>query len=237
MRRTHRLAALLAAATTTFGSAATSAADTEPGGPQPQPSAAESCAALAEPAADLSELKEKVFRLAGSAGNATKNGMDFGSLIALYGQSQDILHSLRDESAALRTAGDEVRDPQLRDSAVALADTFDEGSALADQFTNPATPKPQGEDLTHKVTDLSKHAAVSLQRFGDSYQKTCGVDLGLGGLTAMAKSLTGANPPQQPPAPTAPGQLSPAPAAPSEKTDNAPALSSNKSLLAPAPVK
>lgn len=163
--------------------------------------------------------------------------MDFGSLIALYGQSQDILHSLRDESAALRTAGDEVRDPQLRDSAVALADTFDEGSALADQFTNPATPKPQGEDLTHKVTDLSKHAAVSLQRFGDSYQKTCGVDLGLGGLTAMAKSLTGANPPQQPPAPTAPGQLSPAPAAPSEKTDNAPALSSNKSLLAPAPVK
>lgn len=227
MRRTHRLAALLAAATTAFGAAATSAADTKPGDPQPQPSAAPSCAALAEPAADLSELKEKVFHLAASATNATKNGMDFGSLIALYGQSQDILHSLRDESAAVRTAGNEVKEPELRDAALSLADTFDEGSSLADQFANPTNPKPQSEDLSHKVTDLSKHAAVSLQRFGDSYQKTCGVDLGIGNLTAMAKSLSGVNPPQQSPAPTAP----------TAEADNPPALTSNKSLLAPAPIK
>jgi hypothetical protein len=234
MRRTHRLAAFLAAATAAFGAAATSAADTKPGGPQPQPGAAPSCSALAEPAADLSGLKEKVFHLAGSAGNATKNGMDFGSLIALYGQSQDILRSLRDESGALRTAGDEVHEPELRDSALALADTFDEGAALADQFASPTTPKPQSEDLAHKVTDLSKHAAVSLQRFGDSYQKTCGVDLGLGGLTAMAKSLNGVN---QSPAPAAPAQQPPAPAAPTAEADSAPALTSNKSLLAPAPIK
>ncbi|EFV11781.1 hypothetical protein [Segniliparus rugosus] len=231
MRRTHRLAALLAAATAFAGSAA-AAADPAPSDPQPKPGPSPSCAALAEPANDLRSLQD---RLTGIAGNAAKGGLDIGNLISLYGQSQDLLRSLREESGKLRDATDQVSEPELHDSTLAVADTLDEGSDFVEQLTNPAAPKPNASDVSSKVADLSTHAANSLQRFGGSYQKTCGVDLGLKDLGPLAK-LGGLSPNQT--APAAPNQqAAPAPTAPSEEPVATPAPASNKSLLAPAPIK
>ena len=231
MRRTHRLAALLAAATA-FAGAAAAAADPAPSDPQPQSGPSPSCAALAEPANDLSGLQNRLF---GLAGNATKGGLDIGNLISLYGQSQDILRSLREESGKLRDAADQVGEPDLHDSTLSLADTLDEGSDFVEQLTNPAAPKPGASDVSSKVSDLSTHAANSLQRFGDSYQKTCGVDLGLKNLGPLAK-LGGLAPNQQT-APAAPSQAAPAPSVPNDEATATPAPASNKSLLAPAPIK
>ncbi|MGL6237037.1 MAG: hypothetical protein ACRC20_17060 [Segniliparus sp.] len=228
-RRTHRLAALLAAATATLSAAAVAAADPAPSDPQPKPGSSPSCAALAEPAGDLNGLKDKLTRLVGGV----QNGLDLSSLVSLYSQSQDILHTLRDESGKLRGAADEVSEPDLHDSTLSLASTLDEGSDFAEQMTNVGAPKPSGEDLSNKVADLSTHAANSLQRFGESYQKTCGVDLGFKDLGGLAKGLGGLSPAPKATAQQAPSQGAPAQATPSEEA----APASNKSLLAPAPIK